>query len=360
MLNVKKLQAIRDKILGVTPNYSSYGDLNSVVYLQQILDALNSISGVRRQGNLNEKIYLQKICNAILGVADGQFGSLSNSIYLQQIVNAFNGVTNTKYGSLSENTYLDLMVAAARPLSAFTPTGIAGLKMWVDFSDATKLFQDAARTIPIGADGNAIGGVADKSGTGNHPSQAVAGNRPIYKTGIQNGRSIARFTGGSSHFLAVSPAALQALTIVAAYKPTSMAAYSYLYGKMGGGGNRGYVAGFATTGELQLTSYIGGAAKITTSAAGAVVNNNPYILSFLRKTGTQTLYKNATSIGSGTDAGVYDNSTLAGSIGAGFSTGVPTIFCTGDYMELFLYDSYLALPDLQNLITYLNSKWVIY
>lgn len=115
MLNVKKLQAIRDKILGVTVNAAKYGDLNSVVYLQQILDAVQGITSTpaRVQGNLNEKIYLQKIRNAKCGVADGQFGSLSNSIYLQQIINAYNGVADKQFGSLSEETYLDILMTVA-------------------------------------------------------------------------------------------------------------------------------------------------------------------------------------------------------------------------------------------------------
>lgn len=115
MLNVKKLQAIRDKILGVTSDPSKYGDLNSVVYLQQILDAVQGITSTpsRVRGNLNEKIYLQKILNAKRGVVDGQFGSLSNSIYLQQLINAYNGVADKQFGSLSENSYLDAWSAVA-------------------------------------------------------------------------------------------------------------------------------------------------------------------------------------------------------------------------------------------------------
>lgn len=124
MLNVKKLQAIRDKVLGVTPTPQSYGDLNSSVYLKQILDALLGTTSPRIQGNLNEKVYLQKIRNAIRGVPDGQFGSLSSAVYLQQVLNAFNGVADGKYGSLGENAYLDAVSAVARPVS--TPWYLSG------------------------------------------------------------------------------------------------------------------------------------------------------------------------------------------------------------------------------------------
>lgn len=133
MLNVKKLQAIRDKILGVTVDPSRYGDLNSTVYLQQIRDAILGISPARVNGNLSESVYLQQIRNAKRGVADGQFGSLSNSIYLQQIINAYNNVADRQFGSLSEDFYLDVLTivssgATVNPLlagvvcPAITPT----------------------------------------------------------------------------------------------------------------------------------------------------------------------------------------------------------------------------------------------
>lgn len=115
MLDNKKLQEIRDKILGVTVDRTKYGDLNSTVYLQQIRDALLSVSPARVDGNLAEHVYLQQILNAKRGVADGQFGSMSNEIYLQQILNAFNGVADGQFGSLPADAYLDLLVSVAGP-----------------------------------------------------------------------------------------------------------------------------------------------------------------------------------------------------------------------------------------------------
>jgi hypothetical protein len=108
MLDNKKLQAIRDAILGVTGG--KFGDLNSTIYLQQIRDAIRSVSPAETRGNLAEHIYLQQIRNALLGVPDGKFGNLPNSVYLQQIINASNGVPDGKFGSLSENTYLNNII----------------------------------------------------------------------------------------------------------------------------------------------------------------------------------------------------------------------------------------------------------
>jgi len=42
------------------------------------------------------------------------------------------------------------------------------------------LFQDAAGTTPVTADGDPVGLMLDKSGNGNHASQSVAARRPIY------------------------------------------------------------------------------------------------------------------------------------------------------------------------------------
>lgn len=79
----------------------------------------------------------------------------------------------------------------------FLPNSIAGLVGWWDFSDITSLFQDDARTVPITADGQTIGGVTDRSGSGNHLSQVTAGSRATYKVGVQNGLSVARLDGTS-------------------------------------------------------------------------------------------------------------------------------------------------------------------
>lgn len=62
------------------------------------------------------------------------------------------------------------------PLSLFAAGEQGG---WYDPSDMSTLFQDAAGTIPVTAAGQPVGRVLDKSGRGNHASQATATSRPI-------------------------------------------------------------------------------------------------------------------------------------------------------------------------------------
>ena len=52
---------------------------------------------------------------------------------------------------------------------------------WYDPSDLSTLFQDAAGTIPVTGTGQPVGLMLDKSGRGNHASQATAASRPIFR-----------------------------------------------------------------------------------------------------------------------------------------------------------------------------------
>lgn len=65
------------------------------------------------------------------------------------------------------------------PASLFTGGYTGG---YYDASDLSTLWQDSARTTPVTADGDPVGAWDDKSGNGNHLTQATSGRRPLYKT----------------------------------------------------------------------------------------------------------------------------------------------------------------------------------
>ena len=71
------------------------------------------------------------------------------------------------------------------PASLFTG-GKEGV--WYDPSDLSTLFQDSTGTTPVTEPGQPVGLMLDKSGNGNHASQATSAARPIYGRTVPGGR----------------------------------------------------------------------------------------------------------------------------------------------------------------------------
>jgi hypothetical protein len=65
---------------------------------------------------------------------------------------------------------------------------------WYDPSDLTTLFQDTAGTIPVTAAGQSVARINDKSGRGNHATQANLAQRPLYQID-SGGRPFLLFDG---------------------------------------------------------------------------------------------------------------------------------------------------------------------
>lgn len=76
-------------------------------------------------------------------------------------------------------------VSVSAPAADFDPASLyrGGERgAFLDYSDLSTLFQDAAGSTPVTADGDPVGRVEDKSGNGTHATQSVAADRPLYKT----------------------------------------------------------------------------------------------------------------------------------------------------------------------------------
>jgi hypothetical protein len=84
----------------------------------------------------------------------------------------------------------------------FTPAEIPGLALWLDASDASTLFQDAAATTPATATSDPVGAWLDKSGNGRSLTQSTTNNRPFYKPGVLNGKPVIDFDGTNDSMLA--------------------------------------------------------------------------------------------------------------------------------------------------------------
>ena len=51
--------------------------------------------------------------------------------------------------------------------------------VWLDASDMSTMYQDAAGTVPVTAMEQPVGKWLDKSGNGNHATQSVTASRPV-------------------------------------------------------------------------------------------------------------------------------------------------------------------------------------
>jgi hypothetical protein len=65
------------------------------------------------------------------------------------------------------------------PATLFASGELGG---WYDPSDLSTLFQDTAGTVPVTAAGQLVARISDKSGNGNHLTQATEAARPLYQT----------------------------------------------------------------------------------------------------------------------------------------------------------------------------------
>jgi hypothetical protein len=79
--------------------------------------------------------------------------------------------------------------------------------VWYDPSDLSTLFTDTAGTTPVTAAGDAVARINDKSGRGNHATQATLAARPIYAVVPRTGRrNLLTFTEQFDNAVWVKPA----------------------------------------------------------------------------------------------------------------------------------------------------------
>lgn len=96
------------------------------------------------------------------------------------------------------------------------PLSIPGLSGWYDASAIASLYQDAAGTVPVSADGDPVGRASDLSGNGNHLTQSTTALKPTYKVGIENGLAVLRGDGGD--YMSANLAASSARTMIGIFK----------------------------------------------------------------------------------------------------------------------------------------------
>lgn len=230
----------------------------------------------------------------------------------------------------------------------FNPLSLSGLEAWYDASDASTLYTDLGTTL-VSADAQSIEQWNDKSGNARHLTQTSAAARPTYKTGIQNGKSIARFDGGD-----FMTKILSGLTSAGDYaqfivlKPANTGAVNQYVFDPFDGGSQTIIWGFE---DQMLEAYdlprVNMASSDTTAFLVAeVVDDNATRTG--RKNGTQT--EQSASVGGG------DAST--GVIALGGTNAGGSLF-VGDIAELLYLSAAPSAEQVTGLRGYLGTKYGI-
>lgn len=226
----------------------------------------------------------------------------------------------------------------------WVPTDIPGLQLWLDFADPTVLFTDSAGMTPVTADGDVIGRALDKSGSLNHVTQGTTANKPIYRTGIQNGLSIGR-ADGTDYLQKSSFVLAQPFTTVAVFRTNS------------GDDKQGVVQD--TSGNFAwYTELITLVQRITMYAGGILRTNHTHDVMCMREAiwngASSEQYLNGLSVATGNaGANGFTNDLQVMTGGGGYEL-------KGDMCEFLIYNSVLSVSYLGLLNTYLNTKWVVY
>jgi len=138
-----------------------------------------------------------------------------------------------------------LFVSAA---SATIPTSISGLDVWLDGSDASTLFQDAAGTNPVTATGDPVALWKDKSGNSNDATAWGGGTPsvPTFTASAFGGKSAVTFNGsqGLNNLTYAWPTAVDVFAVVSANSWSSANGYTFILSSK----PATYVAGIALTG----------------------------------------------------------------------------------------------------------------
>lgn len=164
---------------------------------------------------------------------------------------------------------------------------------WYDPSDRATLFQDAAMTVAVAADGDPVGAMRDKSGNGFHMTQSTAASRPVYRAA--GGRHWLDFDGVDDQLANAMVSTAQPTLIAVALNIESGADYATLFG--GGSGGRNDIR-IRSIGAIE--AYAGNI--LSTASAVATKPTGPVVISGLFYGSASAIHFDGSQVAAG-DAG---------------------------------------------------------
>ncbi len=238
--------------------------------------------------------------------------------------------------------------------TAFSPTDINGLTLWLDASDAATITKNAS---------DQVSGWDDKSSNGIDFSQSGGtALRPIHGASQINSLDVVNFDGSAqfmTHGTALSNIIDAAnFTFFAVYEVDSFASgvgfnvYSNPAVIADTGGILGlHLADVSGSGKLQAYNYDGSpdSVQLVHSTATPVLSTIRHVSGILYH-----------GLDGGTESSIVsgDTSTMAGTLRLGSNFNGAKFF-NGKLAELLVYDAALGTSDIADVQTYLKDKWGI-
>lgn len=253
------------------------------------------------------------------------------------------------------------MLRVTHPASAFNPLSLSPV-LWLDFSDASTLFQDSARTTSVAADGDVIGGVTDKSGSGKHAYQGTVANKPLHKLAIQNGKSAALFDNSNDYLRSDIYSSFsgvdKAFTIFAVFKYLSVVSSMDLY-SFGNTASDTPIHAQTTTATPNYRSVRRDDAALLKASNSGTPNTSAHILSNVFTGSAVNEYVDGIQIMASVDLDVGTITFDRFNIGAR-STVSGTIQALNGYVfDFIVFSSALSNSNRELVEGYLTSKWGI-
>jgi hypothetical protein len=226
-------------------------------------------------------------------------------------------------------------------VNKLVPASIPGMALWLDGTDV-------AGTGYSAAEGSVFSVWADKSGNNAHGT-AISGT-PSYDALTQSvvfdGNLIFQFPNGT-----ITPGS-STFTIFLVCKPTSLDYWPYVYKAGSPGYDTCTALIFYANGAIENGFYTD---YMTVAPGGSVRVDQSYIFTSAFDGTTRTLYRNGTSVVTGTIAGTKNVTSSENYLGGGGNT----VNFKGTMSEFIVFNRTLSSSDRESVELYLTSKWKI-
>jgi len=226
----------------------------------------------------------------------------------------------------------------------FSLTDIAGLTLWLEAGVGT--WQDAAMTIPAVNDGDPVGGWADQSGNGNHPTQPTAAKRPKLRLNIVNTLPVIRFDGIDDWLKRIMINVTQPWSLFMVFTVRLWVADRHI---IDGANLQSRISESAAVGRLQYNCGAG------LSIDGFVVNTF-WLITGMVNGAASNIYRNNLAPSAGNLGALNMPNITIAARGTALGSGHSQI----DVAEIVIYNALLSDDDRALVWDYLNTKYALW